>query len=117
MDIIFLRDLKVETVIGIYDWERRVKQTLILDLELAIDARQAARTDDIKYTLDYKNIAKRVGEYVGENQYRLVETLAEQLATMLIEEFHVPWLKVSISKPGAVRNAREVGVIIERHAL
>lgn len=117
MDIIFLRDLKVETVIGIYDWERRVKQTLILDLELAIDARQAARTDDIKHTLDYKNIAKRVGEYVGENQYRLVETLAEQLATMLIEEFHVPWLKVSISKPGAVRNAREVGVIIERHAL
>ncbi len=116
MDIIFLRDLKVETVIGIYDWERRVKQTLVLDLELGIDARKAAQTDNIEHTLDYKNIAKRVAEYVGDNQYHLVETLAEQVAAMLLVEFHVPWLRVCVSKPGAVRNARDVGVMIERHA-
>lgn len=116
MDIIFLRDLKVDAVIGIYDWERRVKQTLVLDLELAIDARKPAQTDSIEHTLDYKHIAKRVAEYVGSCQYHLVETLAEHLAAMLLSEFHTPWVRVRITKPGAVRNARDVGVLIERHA-
>ena len=114
MDIIFLRNLKIDTVIGIYDWERRIKQTVILDLEMATDIKKAAKSDDIEDTLDYKAIAKRVISFVEESEYKLVETLAERIAEMIVNEFKVPWVKLSLNKIGAIRGARDVGVIIER---
>ena len=114
MDIIFLRNLKIDTVIGIYDWERRIKQTVILDLEMATDIKKAAKSDDIADTLDYKAIAKRVISFVEESEYKLVETLAERIAEIIVNEFKVPWVKLSLNKIGAIRGAIDVGVIIER---
>ena len=114
MDTIFLTELKTEAVIGYYDWERQVKQTLLVDLELATDVAAAAAHDDIKRTLNYKSIAKRTLQFVGESQFHLLETLAEQLAALLIREFDLPWLKITLHKPGAIRGSRDVGVIIER---
>ena len=114
MDIIYLRNLKIDTVIGIYDWERRIKQTVILDLEMATDIKKAAKSDDIEDTLDYKAIAKRVISFVEESEYKLVETLAERIAEIIVNEFKVPWVKLSLNKIGAIRGARDVGVIIER---
>ena len=116
MDIIFLRNLKIDTVIGIYDWERRIKQTVILDLEMATDIKKAAKSDDIADTLDYKAIAKRVISFVEESEYKLVETLAERIAEIIVNEFKVPWVKLSLNKIGAIRGARDVGVIIERRS-
>ncbi|MEQ6342972.1 MAG: dihydroneopterin aldolase [Gammaproteobacteria bacterium] len=114
MDIIYLRDLRIETVIGIYDWERRIKQTLILDIEMATDIRKAAQTDSIEDTLNYKAVAKRLIEFVGNSEFQLVETLAERVAEIVLNEFNVPWLRLQVNKQGAVRGARDVGVIIER---
>ena len=114
MDIIFLKDLKIETVVGIYDWERKVKQTVILDLEMATDVKKAASTDKIEDALDYKAIAKRLISFVGESEFELVETLAEQIAEIILIEFDVPWLRLSLNKIGAIRGARDVGVVIER---
>jgi dihydroneopterin aldolase len=113
-DIIYLNGLAVETVIGIYDWERRIKQTVVIDLEMATDIRRAAASDHIDDTLDYKSVAKRLLAYVGEAQFQLVETLAERVAGIVLDEFDVPWVKVRINKRGAVRHATDVGVIIER---
>lgn len=113
-DIIYLRDLRIETIIGIYDWERRIKQTLVLDVEMATDIRQAARSDLIDDTLNYKAVAKRLISFVEESRFQLVETLAEQVAGIIIDEFNVPWLRLQVNKQGAVRGARDVGVIIER---
>ena len=109
MDIIFLRNLKIDTVIGIYDWERRIKQTVILDLEMATDIKKAAKSDDIADTLDYKAIAKRVISFVEESEYKLVETLAERIAEIIVNEFKVPWVKLSLNKIGAIRGAIERG--------
>ena len=106
MDKVFIEGLEIEALIGIYDWERRIRQTLCLDLEMAFDNRVPAASDDIAHTLDYKAVSKR-----------LVETLAERCAAIVIEEFNVPWLRLKLSKPGAVRGAQSVGVIIERTAL
>ena len=114
MDIVFINDLRIETIIGIYDWERRVKQTISLDLEMAADIRAAAATDAIEDTLNYKAVAKRLITFVGESQYQLVETLAEKIADIVLTEFGVAWLKLTVHKPGAVRGSRDVGVIIER---
>lgn len=114
MDIIYLRDLRIETVIGIYDWERRIKQTLILDIEMATDIRKAAQTDSIEDTLNYKAVAKRLIEFVGNSEFQLVETLTERVAEIVLNEFHVLWLRLQVNKQGAVRGARDVGVIIER---
>ncbi len=114
MDIIFLRGLEIETTIGIYEWERKIKQTVILDLEMAADIRQAAATDDIQYTVDYKAVAKRLIEFVEKSEFYLVETLAERIAQILLSEFSLPWVKVSLNKKGAIRGASDVGVIIER---
>ncbi len=114
MDIVFLRGLRVDTVIGVYDWERRIKQTVILDLEMAADIRKAAATDDIQDALDYKSVAKRVERFIAESQFQLVETLAEQCAQLIRDEFDVPWLRLTLNKIGAVRSANDVGVIIER---
>ncbi len=114
MDIIYLRDLRIETIIGVYDWERRIKQTVVLDLEMGADIRRAAATDDLTDTLNYKAVAKRVMEVVGGSECQLVETLAERVATVILEEFPVPWLRLTLNKQGAVRGARDVGVVIER---
>ncbi len=114
MDIVFLRDLRIETVIGIYDWEREVKQTVILDLEMSADVAQAAVTDDIEDALNYKAVAKRLIGFVGESEFKLVETLAERCAAIVGEEFGVAWVRLRLNKIGAVRGATDVGVVIER---
>jgi len=114
MDIVFLRDLRIDTVIGIYDWERSIKQTVVLDLEMGADIARAAATDHIDDTLNYKAVAKRLMEFVGASEFHLVETLAERVAQIVLEEFQVPWVRVTLNKQGAVRGARDVGVIIER---
>ncbi|MDX1697705.1 MAG: dihydroneopterin aldolase [Thiohalobacterales bacterium] len=114
MDIVFINDLRIETIIGIYDWERRVKQTVSLDLEMSADIRAAAATDAIEDTLNYKAVAKRLIDFVGASKFQLVETLAEKIAGIVLEEFGVPWVRLTVHKPGAVRGSRDVGVIIER---
>lgn len=114
MDIVYLRDLKVDCVIGIYDWERRIRQTLFIDIDMAADIRKAAASDQIKDTLDYKAASKRIQQFVTESSFQLVETLAEKIADIILKEFPVPWVRVRINKKGAVRNAGAVGVVIER---
>lgn len=116
-DRIFLRDLRIETVIGIYDWERGIRQTVSFDFEFPADIRRAAQTDDIAHTLDYKSVAKAVISFVEASHYGLVETLAEQVAKLILVEFGLPWVKVALNKPGAVRGSRDVGVAIERSRL
>ena len=114
MDIVYIRDLKIEPVIGIFDWERRIRQTVSIDLEMATDIRKAAATDNIADALDYKAVAKRLIAFVGESQFLLVETLSEKVAEIVMTEFNVPWLRLRLSKPGAVRGSQDVGIIIER---
>ena len=114
MDIVYIRDLRIDTIIGIYDWEREVRQTVSIDLEMASDIRKAAATDDIQFALNYKAVSKRLIAYVENRNALLVETLAEEIAQMIRTEFNVPWLRLRLSKPGAVRGARDVGLIIER---
>lgn len=114
MDIVYIRDLRIETVIGIYDWEREVRQTVSLDLEMATDIRKAAQSDSIEDTLNYKAVAKRLIQFVGDSQFQLVETLSERCAELVLGEFDVSWLRLRLSKPGAVRGSRDVGIIIER---
>jgi 7,8-dihydroneopterin aldolase/epimerase/oxygenase len=113
-DRIYLRDLRTETIIGIYDWERKIRQTVSFDFEFPADVRRAARTDRIEDTLNYKSVAKRVLAFVETSEYHLVETLAEEVARLILREFSVEWVKVSLNKPGAVRGSRDVGVTIER---
>ena len=114
MDIIFLHGLRIETVIGVYDWERQIKQTVVLDLDMAADIKAAATTDHVEDTLNYKAVAKRITAFVGESKFQLVETLAERVAEIVVNEFKVPWLRLRVNKPGAVRGTRDVGVLIER---
>jgi dihydroneopterin aldolase len=114
MDIIFLSELKVDTVIGIWDWERKIRQTVIIDLEMAADIRKAAASDQVGDTLNYKMVAKRVQQFVGDSEFQLVETLAENIAAIINNEFGVSWVRVKVNKPGAIRGARDVGVMIER---
>jgi dihydroneopterin aldolase len=114
MDIVYIRDLKIETVIGIFDWERRIRQTISIDLEMATDIRKAAASDNIADALDYKAVAKRLIGFVGESEFLLVETLSEKVAEIVQTEFNVPWLRLRLSKPGAVRGSQDVGIIIER---
>lgn len=116
MDKIFLSQLSVECIVGIWDWERRVKQTVIIDVELAADIRKAAATDHIDDTIDYKRVAKRLLTFVGESQFQLVETLTEAIAKVIVTEFGVSWVKVRLNKRGAIRGARDVGIEIERRA-
>jgi dihydroneopterin aldolase len=113
-DRIFLRGLAIECIIGFIEWERRIKQTVVIDLELPVDCRRAARSDEVVDTLDYKQVAKRVISFVSESQFKLVETLAERIAMLIIEEFGVDWVRVGLNKPGAIRGSRDVGVLIER---
>lgn len=114
MDIIYLNDLRIDTVIGIYDWERQTKQTIILDIQMAADIRKAASSDAIEDTLNYKAVAKRLFNFVGESEFQLVETLAERVCDILLNEFDIPWCRLQLNKQGALRGARDVGIIIER---
>jgi len=114
MDKVFIEGLQTQAVIGIYDWERRIRQALRLDIELGFDNRVPAGSDDVADTLDYDAISQRLTAFVEQSEFGLVETLAERCAALLIEEFGVAWLRLKLSKPGAVRNAIAVGVIIER---
>jgi len=114
MDIVFIRDLQIETVIGIYDWERKVKQIISLDIDMATDIQKAANSDNIEDTLSYKTVAKRLIEFVEESEYELVEALAEKICEIILEEFDVPWVRLTLNKPGAVRGSKSVGVMIER---
>ncbi len=116
MDKVFIEGLEIDALIGIYDWERRIRQTLRFDLEMGFDNCRPAASDDIADTLNYKAVSKRLVEFVGQSDCGLVETLAERCARMVLDEFGVQWLRLKLSKPGAVRGARAVGVIIERSA-
>jgi 7,8-dihydroneopterin aldolase/epimerase/oxygenase len=113
-DRIFLRGLAIDCIIGFIEWERRVKQTVVIDLELPVDCRQAARTDEVEATLDYKQVAKRVTAFVAASNFKLVETLAHRTALLVLEEFAVAWVRISVNKPGAIRGSRDVGVTLER---
>lgn len=114
MDIVYIRDLRIDTVIGIFDWERRIRQTISLDLEMAFDIRAAAASDRIEDTLDYKAVGKRVIAHVQASEALLVERLAEEIAQLVLAEFPVPWLRLRLSKPGALRGSKDVGLVIER---
>jgi len=116
MDRVFIENLTVETVIGIYDWEREIRQAVSLDLEMAFDIRKAAASDAIADTLDYKAVSKRLIHFIEQSEFQLVESLAEQCAAIVLDEFPVTWLRLKLSKPGAVRGSSAVGVIIERTA-
>jgi dihydroneopterin aldolase len=113
-DRVFIEDLRIETVIGVFDWEREIKQAVSLDLEMAFDIRKAAQSDAIEDTLDYKSVAKRLIQFVESSEFQLVESLAEGCAKIVLEEFPVHWLRLKLSKPGAVRGSSAVGVLIER---
>ena len=114
MDIVFVHGLRVDAVIGIWDWERQFKQTLVIDLDLGTDIRAAAASESIDDTIDYKSVSKRVARLAEEGAFQLVETLAERIASLLLEDFALPWVRVKVNKKSAVRQARDVGVLIER---
>ena len=114
MDKIFLDELKIDTIIGIWDWERKIRQTVIIDLEMSADIAKAAATDSVEDTLNYKSVAKRIQEFVANSSFQLVETLAERIAGIIRDEFDVAWVKVRVHKPGAIRGSKDVGVEIER---
>ena len=114
MDTVFIEDLRIETVIGIYDWERKIRQVVAIDLEMAFDNRKPAASDRIEDTLNYKAVSKRLIAFVEASSFQLVETLAERCAEIVLAEFDVRWLRLRLSKPGAVRGSKAVGVVIER---
>ena len=116
MDRVFIENLTIETVIGIFDWERDIKQAVSIDLEMDFDIRKAASTDSIADTLDYKAVSKRLIHFIEQSQFQLVEALAERCAAIVLDEFPVARLKLKLSKPGAVRGSSAVGVMIERQA-
>jgi dihydroneopterin aldolase len=116
VDRLFVRELRVEAIIGFWEWERRVKQIVSIDLEIATDAKAAARADAVEAALNYERLAERVLEFVGASEFKLVETLAEAIAKIVVTEFGAPWAKVSVAKPGAIPRARDVGIVIERSA-
>jgi dihydroneopterin aldolase len=116
LDKIFIHALKTETIVGIFDWERQVKQTVVIDIEFSADIRKAALSDSIGDTLNYKGVAKRVLAFVEVSRFHLVETLAEHIAMLILQDFGVAWVSITLSKPGAIRGSRDVGVMLERKA-
>jgi dihydroneopterin aldolase len=115
MDTIFIHGLKAEAIIGIFDWERQVKQTVLLDIEMSADIRRAALTDSIDDTLNYKRVAKRVLAFLEASEFHLVETLSEHVAMLVLAEFDVASVRIALAKPGAVRSSKDVGIIISRN--
>jgi dihydroneopterin aldolase len=114
MDIIFIHALRVETTIGVHAWERESRRILMIDLDLATDISPAAATDRLDHTLDYQAVAQRISELAAASDYQLVETLAERIAEQLLREFAIPWLRLTLRKPGVPSHAQEAGVTIER---
>lgn len=114
MDIIFIQDLKITTLIGVHAWERQVRQTLVLNLELGCDCEKASATDTINATIDYTALVARIHELAEHSQFQLIESLVEHLANCLLEDFSLPWLKITLFKPGALAHPARVGVSIER---
>lgn len=114
MDTVFLRNLKVEAIIGIFDWERKVRQPILISLDMAYDISKAAKTNDIQDALNYKDVADRVTDFVVFEKFELLESLAEGVASLIMEEFNVNWLSVSCCKPTVMQNVDRVGVTIER---
>jgi 7,8-dihydroneopterin aldolase/epimerase/oxygenase len=114
MDIVYVRGLEVKTVIGVYDWEREIKQPVTVDLDMACDTSKAAETDEHQYVLDYKIVCVRVTEFIEKSDLKLLEAMAEEIAALIRKEFHVPWIRVRVGKPAAITGAKEVGVLIER---
>jgi 7,8-dihydroneopterin aldolase/epimerase/oxygenase len=115
LDKIFIHELKTEVIVGIFDWERQVKQTVLIDIEFSADIRKAALSDSIDDTLNYKKVAKRVLAFIEGSSFHLVESLAEHIAMLILEDFGVAWVRISLSKPGAIRSSRDVGVVLERN--
>ena len=113
-DRIFRRGLQIDCIIGFIEWERRIKQTVVIDLEMPVDCRRAALTDEVTETIDYKKVSKRIIAFVEASQFKLVETLAHRTAMLIIEEFGVEWIRLSVNKPGAIRGSRDVGITLER---
>lgn len=114
MDTIFLRDFRIRTIVGIWEWERRMPQIVSIDLDIGTDIRRAARSDQIEDTLNYKAVTQRVKSLVADSGFNLIETMAEQIAVLIIDEFGAPWVRVAVHKPWAIRGSRDVGVVIER---
>lgn len=114
MDIVFIRDLRIDTIVGVYDWERQIKQTLVFDIDMATDIHRAAETDDLQFAVNYHAVSLRVAAYVESNHTALIETLAEDVAKLILSEYKVPWVRLQLTKPNAVLGAKSVGVIIER---
>lgn len=114
MDIIFIKGLKIEAIIGVFEWERTHKQPLILDLEMGHDIKQAAGSDELEYALDYKSVSDCITRYVEDSSFQLIETLAERIVTLVQQEFGVPWLRLTVGKPDAIPSADTVGLVIER---
>jgi len=117
MDSVYINGLTVETIIGVHEHERNIRQTVVIDIEMCIEADKAAVSDWIGYAVDYSAVSDRVIDFVEASQYKLIETLAEQLARIIMREFGVPWIQLRVSKPGAVPRAKDVGVVIERGEL
>jgi dihydroneopterin aldolase len=113
-DLVFIRELQVNTIIGVYDWEREVRQTVVLDLEMVSDNKRAAASDNIDDALNYAAVSSRLVEFIENSQFQLIETMAEQVAAVVLNEFKVPWLRLRLCKPGAVAQAKDVGILIER---
>ena len=114
MDKVFIKGLTFQATIGFYEWEKTIKQTLVVDLEMAWDTANAAKTDELAKTLDYSDISIAIERFANNNTVDLLETLAERIATFLLDEYHIPWVKLKLMKPTAVHNADTVGVEIER---
>ena len=113
-DTIFLRGLEIECLIGFIEWERRIRQKVVVDFELPVDCARAAHSDEVVDTIDYKRVAKRIIDFVSASEFKLVETLSHRVAMMVLQEFGVAWIRLSVNKPGAIRGSRDVGVSIER---
>lgn len=114
MDIIFLRGLHIETIVGIFDWERVTRRVVVLDIEMATDNRKAAESDSIHDALDYAAVSQRIVAFVEQSSFYLVETLAERICEIIRTEFRVPWVRLTLNKKGAIEKASDVGIIIER---
>ncbi|MDG2156159.1 MAG: dihydroneopterin aldolase [Gammaproteobacteria bacterium] len=114
MDIVFIRDLEIECIIGIWGWERKMPQTVNIDIDMGTDVTKASETEDIEHCVDYKSVSQSVTGLVKEGRFKLVETLADRVAVHIMATYHVPWVRIRVSKPGAVKHSREVGVMVER---
>ncbi|GGI69712.1 dihydroneopterin aldolase [Shewanella gelidii] len=114
MDKVLVRELRIDTVIGVYEWEKKIKQTLLIDLDMAWDNQRAAGGDQYEHALCYETVSNRLIALITEQPIELIETVAEMIATCVLAEFQVPWVKVKVMKPGAVKQAAAVGVEIER---